>query len=218
MNDLQKAKANIWNERLKKCMDTHSLTQMSLAESLSRKYNTKKEITQKTISRWLNVGSKIKGGIIGFPKFDAIVLIADFFNVDIGYLMGETDEDSFLIDDVCSFMGLKSESIKSIRGVTNPDNHTSLLWKEKKETLDKFLSADKFPLLLESLDDLLAINSNLKCEFENLDSVIDYSDHIKMNEKIYRYTISESLILLIDELYSSPTFTDVIIKGEDDIS
>ena len=77
------------------------------------------------------------------------------------------------------------------------------------------VSADKFTLLLESLEDLLSINSNLKCEFENLDSAIDYSNHIKINEKTYRYILSESLILLVDELYSSPTFTDVIIKDED---
>jgi len=214
MNDLIRAKAQIWNERLKKCMDENNLTQASFAEALSRKYNTEKEISQKTVSRWLNVGSKVQSGTIGFPKFDSIILIADFFNVDIGYLTGEINEDTFLMKDACSFTGLNSKSIEAIRKMTNPDSNNKFLYKDIRETVNSFLSSDEIFSFIENLDDLLSINRYLKIEFEFLDDAIDYSRDMKMNEKLYKYLLNEALTLLINEIYSSPDFSSIIIKNK----
>ena len=100
MNDLLNEKAKCWKKRLKKCMDAGKYTQTSFAEALNNKYGT--SYGQKDVSRWLHTGDAIKKGEVGFPKYDTMVLIADFFNVDIGYLTGETDEDTFSLDKACS--------------------------------------------------------------------------------------------------------------------
>lgn len=52
-------------------------------------------VPPKDVSRWLNSGNKASAGTIGFPKYETMTMIADFFGVDVGYLTGETDETSF---------------------------------------------------------------------------------------------------------------------------
>lgn len=215
MNDLMGSREEIWNKRLKECMDKNNLTQDSFAEALSRKYDMKKNISQKTVSRWLNVGSKIKSGKIGFPKFESILFIADFFNIDVGYLIGEIDEDTFVMKDACSFVGLESDAIESLRSITQP-NSRNLLFNDIRETLDIFLSSNEFSTLIGNLDDLLSIIKNLKLNFETLDDAIDYIRSTEMNEKLYKYVLNESLTLLVNEIYDSPKFENVTIKNKEE--
>ena len=127
MHDLSIRKAMYWKIRLKECMDAGKYTQASFAEALNNKYET--SYSQKDVSRWLHTGDKIKKGDVGFPKYDTMVLIADFFNVDVGYLTGETDEDTFSLDKVCSYMGLNGEAIKVIREITEIEKKTSYFGK-----------------------------------------------------------------------------------------
>ena len=127
MHDLSIRKAMFWKTRLKECIDAGKYTQASFAEALNNKYGT--AYGQKDVSRWLHTGDKIKKGEIGFPKYDTMVLIADFFNVDVGYLTGETDEDTFSLDKVCSYMGLNGEAIKVIREITEIEKKTSYFGK-----------------------------------------------------------------------------------------
>ncbi len=215
MNDLIEGKANIWNERLKECLEKNNMTQDSFAEALSRKYGMKKDVSQKTVSRWLNVGSKIKSGEIGFPKFESIILVADFFNVDVGYLIGEINEETFIMKDASKFMGLNSDAIKSIVSITQPSSK-SLLFEDVKEALNLFLSSNEFSNLIESLDDLLSLNKNNKFNFEFLNDFIEYQRDIKVSEKICKYELSEKLTLIINEIYNSPNFENIIIENKDD--
>lgn len=215
MNDLIEGKANIWNERLKECLKKNNMTQDSFAEALSRKYGMKKDVSQKTVSRWLNVGSKIKSGEIGFPKFESIILVADFFNVDVGYLIGEINEETFIMKDASKFMGLNSDAIKSIVSITQPSSK-SLLFEDVKEALNLFLSSNEFSNLIESLDDLLSLNKNNKFNFEFLNDFIEYQRDIKVSEKICKYELSEKLTLIINEIYNSPNFENIIIENKDD--
>lgn len=215
MNDLIEGKANIWNERLKECLKKNNMTQDSFAEALSRKYGMNKDVSQKTVSRWLNVGSKIKSGEIGFPKFESIILVADFFNVDVGYLIGEINEETFIMKDASKFMGLNSDAIKSIVSITQPSSK-SLLFEDVKEALNLFLSSNEFSNLIESLDDLLSLNKNNKFNFEFLNDFIEYQRDIKVSEKICKYELSEKLNLIINEIYNSPNFENIIIENKDD--
>lgn len=215
MNDLIGGKANIWNERLKECLEKNNMTQDSFAEALSRKYGMNKDVSQKTVSRWLNVGSKIKSGEIGFPKFESIILVADFFNVDVGYLIGEINEETFIMKDASKFMGLNSDAIKSIVSITQPSSK-SLLFEDVKEALNLFLSSNEFSNLIESLDDLLSLNKNNKFNFEFLNDFIEYQRDIKVSEKICKYELSEKLTLIINEIYNSPNFENIIIENKDD--
>ncbi len=215
MYDLLRRKSKFWNFRLKKCMDSSNYTQASFAEALNREYGT--DYGQKDVSRWINTGAKIKNGVVGFPKYDTMVRIADFFNVDIGYLTGETDEDSFSLEKACSYMGLNSEAIKTIRKITQPENTDSLFGQYKRDTFNMVISAKGFPNFFESLYDLhqtaiSPIEDNHI--FEDLDSAIDYMHDLEYRGKIERYELNEALVMLINEIYPNPPQADLNIKNE----
>lgn len=48
-----------------------------------------------------------------------MLYIADFFNVDVGYLIGETDSKLFDIFDTGRFLGLSNGAIEQIMRITN---------------------------------------------------------------------------------------------------
>ncbi|MEJ9231937.1 hypothetical protein LAV79_21205 [Peribacillus butanolivorans] len=213
MNDLLKEKATYWKIRLKKCMDAGRYTQASFAEALNNKYGT--SYSQKDVSRWMNTGAKNKNGEVGFPKYDTMVLIADFLRLDVGYLTGETDEDSFSLEKACSYMGLNGEAIKAIREITHPENEVSYMLKDMRESFNKFLSAEGFPNFFGRLHDL-HLTSMLPKQgnsvFDNLDSAVDYIRNLEYKGKIERYELNEALVLLINELYPNPPQVDLNIK------
>ncbi|UWG97390.1 hypothetical protein LPY66_00680 [Dehalobacter sp. DCM] len=214
MNDLLKEKAMCWKTRLKECMDSGKYTQASFAEAMNAKYGT--AYGQKDVSRWLNTGAKIKNGEVGFPKYDTMVLIADFLKVDVGYLTGETDHESFSLEKASAYLGLKGESIQAIRKMTNPDSD-SILWLDTREALSKFFSAKEFANFTNSLADLNGNYTQPKREnrlFENLDSAIDYMRDLDFQGKIVRYELNEAILLLINEIYPNPPKFDLNIKNE----
>lgn len=213
MNDIISIKQCCWNERLKKCMQDAGYTQESFACDLNKKYDT--QFTQKTISRWVNLGDA-KNGIKGFPDFENMVYIADFFGVDIGYLTGETDEDSFSLEKACSYIGLNGEAIKSIREITNPENEANKMRKDMRVAFNKFLAAEGFPNFFDSLLDLYLTSLQPKLihnrVFEDIYDAIDYIRNLEYSRKIERYELNEALILLINEIYPKPSLSDMFIK------
>lgn len=91
MNDINKAQC--WCNRLYKLMKEKNYTQKSFLKEYKEKYGGG---TQANISRWLRVGSKIENGkTIGFPSYETMSNLADFFGVSVGYFIGETDYESF---------------------------------------------------------------------------------------------------------------------------
>jgi len=214
MNDIMDRKQRCWNERLKKCMHDGGYTQESFAYALNKNYRTK--FTQKTISRWVNLGDA-KNGIKSFPDFENMVQVADFFGVDVGYLTGETDEDSFSLEKACSYMGLNGNAIKTIRGITLPENKASYMWKDIRESFNKFLSAEGFPNFFHSLFDLYLTSISPTEDnrvFKNLDNAIDYMRDLEYKGKIERYELNEALVMLINEIYPNPPQVDLNIKNE----
>lgn len=211
MNDIIDSKQRCWNERLKKCIHDCGYTQESFAFALNKKYSTK--FTQKTISRWVNLGDA-KNGIKSFPDFENMVQVANFLSVDVGYLTGETDEDSFSLEKACSYMGLNGNAIKAIREITVPENMDSFFGKYKRDTFNMFLSAKGFPNFFESLNDLHQTSISPTADnrvFENLDSAIDYMRDLEYKGKIERYELNEALIILINEIYPNPPQADLNI-------
>lgn len=116
MDDISQRRAAIWRMRLKRCMDERGLTQLAFVTQLNRQFLTKYH--QKDISRWLNTGNRTASGVIGFPKYETMMLIAEFFNVDVGYLTGESDEETFSMQRACDFTGLDSTAVRNIRDWT----------------------------------------------------------------------------------------------------
>lgn len=213
MDDLLKEKAKYWKIRLKKCMDACRYTQASFAEALNDKYGT--SYGQKDVSRWMNTGAKIKNGEVGFPKYDTMLLIADFFSVDVGYLTGETDEISFSVEKACSYMGLNGKAIKAIREITHAEYEDTYMWKDMRESFNKFLSAEGFPNFFDRLYDLhlTSILPNQENRvFDNQDSAIEYIRGLEYTGKIARYELNEALVLLVNELYPNPPQVDLNLK------
>lgn len=145
-----------------------------------------------------------------------MLLISDFFHVDVGYLIGETNEVSFSLEKACSYMGLNSEAIKAIREITHPENESSYMREDMSDSLNTFLSAERFPNFFQCLFDLyltsIPPNRVEKRVFENINSAIDYTRESEYTGKIERYELNEALVLLINEVYPITSLSDLNIK------
>lgn len=144
MDDISEERAACWRQRLHQCMSDRGLTQLGLVSALNKQYLTK--FHQKDVSRWLNTGSKTATGTIGFPKYETMLIIADFFNVDVGYLTGETSESTFDLTKACTYTGLAPTSVLAIRKWIkapggSPDD---ALHDYRAATLNGMLSSNQF--------------------------------------------------------------------------
>ena len=180
MSGISTRNSACWRTRLKQCMDERGLTQLDFVRALNRQYLTK--FHQKDVSRWLNTGNRTSSGEIGFPKYETMATIADFFGVDVGYLTGETDEKTYVMSHACAFTGLSSSSIAAIRswiGTTaesqtiatddsRETNHAMMhgtpregdpMPEYRAATIDRLLSSPKFPELAAKLLTLQEMSS-----------------------------------------------------------
>lgn len=150
MNDIECNRAQCWCSRLHKLMKEKNYTQKSFLKEYKEKYGGG---TQANISRWLRVGSKIENGkTIGFPSYETMSNLADFFGVSVGYLIGETDYESFEMEKVCKFLGLEEETVKAIKGITFGENMgigANSMSSEYKSAFRYILTASSFPVFIK---------------------------------------------------------------------
>ena len=96
----------------------------------------------------MNVGGKAsKDEVIGFPSYDTMRRIADFFGVTVGYLTGETDYYSFEMERACNYLGIDQAAGEAIARLTIPKGATPLECYEKinyGRTLCYLLAASRF--------------------------------------------------------------------------
>ena len=150
MNDIEYNMAQCCCSRLHKLMKEKNYTQKSFLKEYKEKYGGG---TQANISRWLRVGSKIENGkTIGFPSYETMSNLADFFGVSVGYLIGETDYESFEMEKVCKFLGLEEETVKAIKGITFGENMgigANSMSSEYKSPFRYILTASSFPVFIK---------------------------------------------------------------------
>lgn len=150
MNDIEYNRAQCWCSRLHKLMKEKNYTQKSFLKEYKEKYGGG---TQANISRWLRVGSKIENEkTIGFPSYETMSNLADFFGVSVGYLIGETDYESFEMEKVCKFLGLEEETVKAIKGITFGENMgigANSMSSEYKSAFRYILTASSFPVFIK---------------------------------------------------------------------
>ena len=144
--------AEIWNDRLSKLIKEGYGSQKAFALAYKEKNGTG---NQADVSRWVNVGGiASKGETIGFPEYDTMRRIADFFGVTVGFLTGETDNESFNMQQVCDFLGIDETTAKSIERITKLKYATRFEKYEKKnygKALCYLLSANSFEEFIGSL-------------------------------------------------------------------
>lgn len=171
MDDIDKTIEEKWNDRLKTLLDKWGLSQKELVKQLNEKYGT--SCNQRDVSRWINVGSsRKKDNPVGFPTFKKVIMIADFFNVDISYLIGKIECKTLTNQDICDIIGCSESVLESLIDGYSKHNHhskTGLFNFEAKQILDKLLSNDEFFELIHVLNYL----ENIKFEKIKLAKVYD---------------------------------------------
>ena len=153
-------------------MKEKNYTQKSFLKEYKEKYGGG---TQANISRWLRVGSKIENGkTIGFPSYETMSNLADFFGVSVGYLIGETDYESFEMEKVCKFLGLEEETVKAIKGITSGENMgigANSMCGEYKSAFRYILTASSFPVFIKEVREYAENVYRLKHPIKYMDIV-----------------------------------------------
>ncbi len=220
MNDAIK-KAKIFRNRLKKCMDAENYTQQDLAQKLNDTYGTK--YTHNDVGRWLKTGKdgqkitmKNKTGTVQFPKFETVILLAEFFDVDIAYLIGETDYKKVSEEQICEYMGLSPKSVYSIRTLAWADTKELPRWNPYvRIALNKLFESDEFKELIIRLNDLYgrcAEPNTIIEEFPCVEEAEHYIDQCNDDILLERYKSNESFLRLLDRLYPYYTIEDTTIN------
>lgn len=123
--DVVASTGEIWIKNLGKCFKEKNYTPDTFAKAYKEKYGTGNPTDAR---RWLNVGlHDHKKKIIGFPSYDTMKRIADFFGVTVGYLTGETDYETFEMERACTYLGIDERTGAAIRNITKGSVSTDLL-------------------------------------------------------------------------------------------
>lgn len=149
-----------WNTRLKEMLDKKGYTQKQFANRLNEQYGT--QFTQPMVNEWLSVGGEREKSDgtrrkIGFPVYTNMILIAQFLNVDVGYLTGETDAETFTLKKVCDFTKLTPQSVYAINEITGiqfPHTSNGYFSQKRRQILNSLLISDRFSELIYALVDL----------------------------------------------------------------
>lgn len=78
------------------------------------RYAVERENGRKAIARKI---SRFRKGD-QFPQWDDLVDLADIFGKPVGFLIGETDCDTYELQDIADFLGLSGEAVLSIEHMT----------------------------------------------------------------------------------------------------
>lgn len=148
MNDIFDKKAKIWCSRLNGLMKKKGYTQELFLKEYRYRYG---KGTQANVSRWLRVGNATrKSGSeakIGFPSYESMANIANIFGVTVGYLTGETDCETFEMEQVSKFIGVDEETCKAIQKIASGQHSHHLMQAEAAQyraALKCLFMADSF--------------------------------------------------------------------------
>lgn len=171
MSRMLDQKAEKWNVRINECFrsykekearegNKHAVTQTELVKRLQNKYPEEDRyvphFSQVNISRWLNFGSNKKQES-SMPSMEVVITLADFFGVDVGYLLGETEYKTFEAQDVAKYIGLNEPAIENVRLATKVETAfrtVQMPHEEAEETISAFLSSKGFLQLVIALKEL----------------------------------------------------------------
>lgn len=155
MNNISEKKANIWCSRLNNLMKKNGYTQETFLKEYKSRYGGG---TQANVSRWLHVGSRRQkdsiAKTIGFPSYENMLNIADFFGVTIGYLTGETDFETFEMEKACQFIGIDEDTGKALKAIVSGESIKPFGKYESKEisAVIKYLfTSASFPTFIKGI-------------------------------------------------------------------
>lgn len=225
MNDILSEKAAVWNDRLRYLMKNNphgKYTQQSLADAMNQKYADRRgsDFTQKTVGRWLKVGttSGPNGQRVGFPEYETMLYIADFFDVDVGYLTGETDSEQFDIEKAANFFSLTDECVKQIMTITfagKIPRRTRLGYGVgMRYSFDHLVKSKVFfelMMQLNSLYDCSPVSGVSEVhKFDCLEEAGNYASDVNESLRLTRFSATEVFYRLLDDLFPYAKTEDFI--------
>ncbi len=194
--------AGCWNKRLDEALKKRGYSQHKFKTELNKHYGT--NFTQAMISDWLHVGepSKRKDGTerhIGFPVYTNMLIIADFLNVDVGYLTGETDMETFTVEKVSQYINLSEKSINAIKRITENRNfYYEKTTQNRITALNTFFSTNHFT---ELIDELVEMQEKYDGGLSEQDPLIKLYDDL--GEKLFEKAMKWRDVTAYDEGASS---------------
>lgn len=192
------AKVTSFRTRFKELLDSSGYTYDEFAKALNDKSGT--HYSRNDVSRWLHTGSDYhsasykdgKENKRSFPKFETLLHLSDFFSVDVGYLLGETDSTSFNTEKCSHYLCLNPSTIEAIRSLTDPDflqsNMSATHYAEDyQKVLDLILQSPDLADVLDSVYSLITITERKNNLWDSLKAKLG-SDTFDEAMRIYQST------------------------------
>lgn len=148
-----------WGERFKAERKKKYPRQEDFAEAMQREGHA---TTQATVGRWEHMGGTYGKEIPGFPSFPTMQSISKLLDVQIGYLIGESEAKSFDAQAVSEYLGLSEQAVESLRELAHRDGANASAFSEKygtpttpfASTLEKILTNDSFRRYVAHLNEI----------------------------------------------------------------
>lgn len=170
MSSIFDVKAANWYKRIQACLKRYKdaeadggtsrkVSQSELVRRMESRYPRepgRPSLTQVNMSRWLNYGGTGKRES-SMPSMEVAIMLADFFGVDVGYLLGETEYKTFEMQDAVRYLGLSESAIEHIRLATRYETAfraVQMLPEEANEVISALISSQGFYELVIALREL----------------------------------------------------------------
>lgn len=153
--DMKKA----WGRRFRETRKEKYSSQEAFAEAMQKEGHA---TTQTTVGRWENVGGSYGKEFPGFPSFPKMQTISKLLDVQIGYLIGETDAKTFDTEDVMEYFGMSEKAVDSLRSLAwrkganygEFDEKYGIKSTSVADTLEKILTSKGFVRYVLHLNEL----------------------------------------------------------------
>lgn len=148
-----------WKKRFKIERKKSYPTQEDFAKAMKKRGH---ETTKSTVGRWENIGGTYGKEAPGFPSFPAMQTISELLDVQIGYLIGETDGKTFDSQRVSDYLGISVDAVETLHELAAKPGANSSPLSERygesttpyKDTLNKILTSRSFCRLVDHLNEL----------------------------------------------------------------
>lgn len=168
-------------------------------ELLTRLYMS--EASHKTLTAW-------ESGL-RLPDLDSIARMAELFDCDTGYLLGDYDERRRVTADVCKETGLSEGAVEWVCGLRSCKAVDKSLSKQLLDALSVLITTEDFSLVLRDIVRLKIImaraaNVTEAKDFSEIFERMDYLD--KVGHEVPEYTGGKYLVLSAKQYAESIKF------------
>lgn len=162
--DLFQKRADAWRTRLDKRLDGISQQRFSVRmQKRLRELDEDATCSQKSVSNWLHVGDEGQGK--AFPAYEVMIQIAEELHVDVGYLTGETDGETFDAASASEYLGISVEATEALHrlmfGLQGPFGYKYGPDPLVTKLLNDLLLSDALRVLLLRMRDFATVRDRL---------------------------------------------------------